>query len=84
MEQKPQGVYELRLRDQVTMFTSQRAAVKAFRDLRLRLEQELPPHEPSIEERQALLHKVIADSIVRHNSLRDAGPRQRTGTRTFG
>jgi len=84
LESKPGGVYELRLGEEATTFRSQRAAFRAFQQLRTQLEKDFPAREPSLEERRALLQQDIADSVVRHNSLRDAAPRKKTGTRTFG
>lgn len=84
LDTRPDGTYELRLGDEVRIFRSKRPALQAFQELRARLEEEFPAKEPSIEERRALLHKEIADSAIGHNSLRNAGPKKKTGTRRFG
>jgi len=84
LESRPGGLYELRLGEEVTTFRSQKAAIKAYQELRARLEKDFPAREPTLEERRALLQQEIADSMIRHNALRDAGPKKKTGTRTFG
>ena len=84
LESKPDGSYELQFGEEVRIFRSRKPAVQAFLDLRSRLEKDFPAGQPSIEERRALLKKEIAESSVGHNSMRNAGPRKKTGTRTFG
>jgi len=84
LEPADDGGWELKFGEEVTRFKSARAAAQAFNSIRARLEKEFPAREMSLEERRALLHQEIADSAVGHNSLRNAGPRKKTGTRTFG
>ncbi len=84
LESKPEGGFELRFGDEVHTFRTEKAALQAFREIRTKLEKDFPATEPTLEERRALLAKEIADSAVGHNSLRNAGPRKKTGTRTFG
>ena len=84
LESKADGTYDLRFGEDVQSFRSQKAAIEAFHAIRARLEQDFPAREPSLEERRALLAKEIAESGLGHNSLRNAGPRKKTGTRTFG
>ncbi len=84
LESKLDGAYELRFGDEVQTFKSEKPAVAAFQQIRTRLEKDFPVKEPTLEERRALLQKEIADSALGHNSMRNAGPRKKTGTRTFG
>ena len=84
LESKPDGAYELRFGDEVQTFRSEKPAIQAFQQIRVRLEKDFPAKEPTIEERRALLQKEIADSALGHNPLRNAGPKKKTGTRTFG
>ena len=84
LESKPEGGFELRFGEEVQTFRSEKAAVQAFKDIRTRLEKDYPAREPSLEERRALLHKEIAEAGITHNALRNAGPKKKTGTRTFG
>ena len=84
LESKPDGTYELRFGEEVQSFRSEKQAIQAFQQIRIKLEKDFPVQEPSMEERRALLQKEIADSTLGHNSMRNAGPRKKTGTRTFG
>lgn len=84
LESTAEGKYELRFGEEVQTFRSEKQALQAFRDLRAKLEKDFPAREPTLEERRALLHKEIADASIGHTSLRNAGPRKKTGTRTFG
>jgi hypothetical protein len=63
---------------------SQRGAVAKFNELRKEMEQRFPNREVSNEEKQVLLQREIADSLVGSNAIR---PRKRStarSTRTFG
>jgi len=84
LESKPEGGFELRFGEEIHTFKSEKTAVQAFHEIRAKLEKDFPAREPTLEERRALLMKEIADSTVGHNSMRNAGPRKKTGTRTFG
>jgi hypothetical protein len=84
LEAKPDGAYELRFGEEIQTFRSRKQAVQAFNDLRTRLEKEFPARELTPEERRALLLKDIADSAISHNSMRNTGPRKKTGSRRFG
>jgi len=84
LESKPEGGFDLRFGDEVRTFSSERAAVAAFQEIRARIEKDFPAREPTLEERRALLQKEIAESGIGHNSMRNAGPKKKTGTRTFG
>ena len=84
LDPKPDGTYELRFGDEVQVFRGQKAAVAAFQEIRSRLEKEFPARELTPEERREILLKEIADSAIGHNTMRNAGPRKKTGTRTFG
>lgn len=65
-------------------FRSQKKGVLKFNELRSLLENEHPGRELSQEEKRDALLREIGATLTRHNSLRDAGPKKRTGTRTFG
>jgi hypothetical protein len=70
--------------EEVLRTRSQRRAVAKFNELRKGMEQQFPHRDLSIEEKQALLNKEIADFVVGHNTVR---PKRRTtagSTRTFG
>lgn len=84
LEQAPDGAFDLRFGDEVQRFRSQKSAVKAFLALRSRLEKDFPSRELSPEERRNLFVRDVVDSAVGHNTLRNAGPKKKTGTRTFG
>ena len=84
LESKQDGTYEMRFGEEVQTFRSEKAAVLAFQEIRTKLEKDFPVREPTMEERRALLQKEIADSAVAQNSMRNAGPKKKTGTRSFG
>ncbi len=63
---------------------SQKEAVRLFNQIRSDLEKSRPPAKESAEEKRELLLRAIGDTLTRHNSLRNADPKKRTGTRTFG
>jgi len=84
LESRDDGTFELRFGEQVRTLRSQKEAVAVFRELRAVLEKDFPPRELSAEERRVILRQDIVDAAVRHNSLRNAGPRKKMGTRTFG
>lgn len=64
---------------------SKKAAVAKFNELRAQLIKQFPTRDLTDEDKQQLLHREIADTLVRHNSL---GGRTRSKTaaktRTFG
>ncbi len=68
----------------VGKFRSQKQAIRKFNELRAALEREHPRREPTQEEKEEALTRTVGESLTRHNSLRNSGPRKRTGTRTFG
>jgi hypothetical protein len=80
------GVFVLTMRGQEILSTkSQRSALARFNALRAELEKRRPVHEPTAEEKAALLQREINNSLVGHNSL--GGRKKKTtagGTRTFG
>ncbi len=84
LESRPDGSYEMRFGEEVQTFRSEKMAVQAFQQIRTKLEKDFPAREPTMEERRALLQKEIADSALGHSSMRNAGPRKKTGTRIFG
>lgn len=65
-------------------FRSHKEGVRKFNELRLQLEKDYRGSELTEEERRAALLREIGDSLIRHNALRNSGPKKRTGTRTFG
>jgi hypothetical protein len=70
--------------DIIGRFRSQKEGVRRFNELRSVLENEHPGRQLSADERREALLREIGESLTRHNSLRNAGPKKRTGTRTFG
>jgi hypothetical protein len=70
--------------EMIGRFRSQKEGIQKFKELRAILEKEHPSREPSQDEKREALIREIGESLTRHNSLRNAGPRKRTGTRTFG
>lgn len=70
--------------EMIGRFRSQKEGIRRFNELRSRLEEGVPKTELSDEEKRNLLVREIGESLTRHNSLRNAGPKKRTGTRTFG
>jgi hypothetical protein len=84
LESKPDGSYELRFGEEVQAFRSQKQAIAAFQEIRSRLEKDFPTRDLTADERRELLLKDIADSAIGHNAMRNAGPKKKTGTRSFG
>lgn len=80
------GIFVLTMRGQEILSTkSQRSALARFNALRADLEKTLPVHEPTAEDKAALLQREINNSLVGQNSL--GGRKKKTtagGTRTFG
>jgi hypothetical protein len=70
--------------EMVGRFRSQREAIHRFNELRAGLEKEHPRREPSRGEKHEAFIRGVGEALTRHNSLRNAGPKKRTGTRTFG
>ncbi len=70
--------------EMIGRFRSQKEGIRHFNDVRSRLEEIHPKGVLSDEEKRDLLVREIGESLTRHNSLRNAGPKKRTGTRTFG
>ena|ERR1022692_3227986 len=66
--------------------TSSTKALKKFNEVKNELEEKFPTHDfSSAEEKQELLQRSIADSLVKHNSLRPEKKKSAArGTRTFG
>jgi len=65
-------------------FRSQKEGICKFNELRSSLEVDHPEREMTVEEKRNAMVQEIGDSLTTHNSLRNAGPKKRTGTRTFG
>ena len=85
LEPRDDGTYELRHENTILgQFKSARQAVSAFNELRRKLESQFPTKERSPEEKRQLLIEELGRNSLPHNSLRNAGPRKSTGTRTFG
>jgi hypothetical protein len=63
---------------------SQKRAVTKFNELRKEMEQRFPNRDLGPEEKQALLQKEIADSLVGHNAIRPRKKSTAKSTRTFG
>ncbi len=65
-------------------FKSEKKALAKYNRIRLDLEAKMPSAEVTDEERRALLEKYLADSLVKHNSLRDEMVKKPPRSRTFG
>ncbi len=80
------GTYVVTVEGQEVVRTrSQRAAVTQFSKLRQEMEARFPVRELTAEEKNEILQRSIADSLVGHNSL--GGRKKKTtagSTRTFG
>lgn len=80
------GTYSVTVEGQEILRTkSQRAAVARFTALRQEMEARFPARELTPEEKNEILQRAIADSLVGHNSL--GGRKKKTtagSTRTFG
>ena len=85
LEPRDNGTYELRHGSEILgQFKSERQAVAAFNELRRKLESDFRRRELSPEEKKRLMMEELARCAVPRNSMRNAGPRKSTGTRTFG
>lgn len=85
LERLENGKYQLRQGSAILgQFKSKRQAVSAFNQLRQKLESEFPAKDLSPEEKRRLMIEEVVRNSIAHNSLRNAGPRKPTGTRTFG
>ena len=80
------GIYVVSVQGQPVMQTrAQKEAVKAFNELRRRMEKEFPPVGPSEEELKLLLRRTLADIAVDQTLRRP--PKKRStarSSRTFG
>ncbi len=65
--------------------SSSAKAVKRFNEIKKELEDKFPTHDVSDEGKKDLLQQSIADSLVKHNSLRPEKKKSAArGTRTYG
>jgi hypothetical protein len=65
-------------------FKNEKRAVAEYNRIRQELEQTMPPAEVTAEDRRALLDKYIADTLVKHNSMKDGPAKKPARSRTFG
>jgi hypothetical protein len=65
-------------------FKSEKRAVTEYNRIRQELEQTMPPAEVTPEDRRALLEKYVADTLVKHNSMKDGPAKKPARSRTFG
>jgi hypothetical protein len=81
-----EGQYTLTMAGKVVgVFASQKSGVAEYNRLRRKLEEEFPMQEPTAEEKQALLQRLVAENLVQHNSFKP--PEKKTASRksrTFG
>jgi len=86
LDKAEDGTYTVTLEGQEVLRTkSQRTAVAQFSKLRQEMETRFPARELTADEKREMLQRLIADSLVGHNSL--GGRKKKTtagGTRTFG
>jgi hypothetical protein len=79
------GSYVLEIAGKVlATFKSEKRALAEYNRIRRDLETKLPPAEVTDAERRALLDRYLADSLVKHNSLREEPRRKAARSRTFG
>ena len=79
------GIFCLVLKGEVVgRFRSEKQGIRQFNEIRSSLEKAHPTKELTGEEKRELLVREIGESLTRHNSLRNAAPRKRAITRTFG
>ena len=80
------GSYLVILRGQEILSTrSEKRALTKFNELRRDMEAQFPAHELTLEQKRALLQKLIGDTLVSHNGDRHGKKRIKSGsTRTFG
>ena len=71
LEKTSEGDYILKVGDKVLgTFKWPKRALAEYNRVRSELDQKLPLHEPSDEEKRKMLASHIADNLVRHNSIR--------------
>lgn len=79
------GGYSLEQRGEVlATFKNEKRAVTEYNRIRQELEQTMPPAEVTPDDRRALLDKYVADSLVKHNSMKDGPAKKPARSRTFG
>jgi len=65
--------------------SSRKKAVEKFNAIRKELDERFPTHDLSAEEKTELMQRSIADSLVKHNSLKPETKKNAArSTRTFG
>ena len=85
LEKNAEGEHILKMGTELLgTFSSEKRALAAFNRLRRDLESKMPPREVSDAERQQLLDRYVADTLVQHNSLRNEIKKKPSKSRTFG
>jgi hypothetical protein len=85
LDKNADGEYVLQMADEILgTYKQERKAVAAYNRIRRDLEAKLPPTELSADDRRALWARYVADSLVQHNSLRNAPAKKPSKSRTFG
>jgi hypothetical protein len=85
LEKNADGEYVLKMADEILgTYQSERKAVAAYNRIRRDLEAKLPPTELTAADRRELWDRYVADSLVQHNSLKNASPKKPSRSRTFG
>jgi hypothetical protein len=85
LEKNKEGTFVLQMEDKILgTFTNERKAVAEFNRLRRDLERTMPPTEMNNAEKRQLLDRYVADTLVKHNSLRDELVKKPPKSRTFG
>lgn len=85
LDKNADGQYVLQMAGEILgTYKQEQKAVAAYNRIRRDLEAKLPPTEISTADRRALWARYVADNLVQHNSLRNAPPKKRYKSRTFG
>lgn len=85
LAKQPDGLYVVTVRgEEVLKTSSEKAALVKYHQLRKELGGQHPAHEPTSEERAALLRKEIGESLVDENHYApQALKKGKRSTRTF-
>jgi hypothetical protein len=86
LDTEPDGQFKVTVQGREIFRSSSSAkAVKKFNTVKKELERAFPTRALTDEEKRELLQRSIADSLVKHNSLRPEVKKSAArGTRTFG
>lgn len=84
LESVPEGEFLLKMRNEVLgKFRSKRQAINEYNRIRRELENQLPPHQITDDQKRSLFQQFINDGLVGHNSIRPVAKKP-AKSRTFG